>query len=408
MSNASSFTKRLTELFADKKRRKFLLFLVPLVLGVFWVGSNFLASENDGPAIRSAKVKRGPLTIKIIESGELRAQDQVTISAISDKQILWLVPEGKWVQKGDTLIKFESTKYEIARGEMESMILMASAAHSKAEGDLEAQRLRENAARKNFETLLPLAKKGFITEGDIEKARLEFIEARAQTRSLEADAEATKIKVTRAQQAYAQQERKLRLSVVLAPREGLVVYAVSGDEENRKKISVGMTPLEGMDLIYLPDVSSMLVDLQVSEVDLAKLQVGLPAEIRLDAYPDVVYKGQIKIIADLAKRKLNLMTGKASGAKIFDVTLSILERDLRLKPGLTATADIILNQYDDVLHIPVESIFFDAEKQPFVYLKQGGKTTPRHVVIGESNDHYVVIKEGVQEGDEVLLRRPKA
>lgn len=408
MSNASSFSKQLAELFADKKRRKIILFLLPLVLGVFWVGSNFLASESDGPALRSAKVKRGPLTIKLIESGELRAQDQVTISAISDKQILWLVPEGKWAQKGDTLIKFESNKYEIARGEMESVILMASAAHSRAEGELEAQKLRENAVRKNFETLLPLAKKGFITEGDLEKARLTFIEAKSRTRSLEGDVQATGIRVTRAQQAYAQQERKLRQSVVLAPREGLVVYAVTGDEENRKKIAVGMTPLEGMDLIYLPDVSSMLVDLQVSEVDLAKLQIGLPAEIRLDAYPDAVFKGQIKMIADLAKRKLNLMTGKASGAKIFDVTLSVLERDLRLKPGLTATADIVLNQHADVLHIPVESIFFDAEKQPLVYLKQGGKTTPRHVVIGESNDRYVVIKEGLQEGDEVLLGRPKA
>ena len=408
MSNAANFSKQLLELFADKKRRKMLLYLAPLLIGVFWVGSNFLASESAGPAVRSVKVKRGPLTIKIIESGELRARDQATISAVTDKQILWLVPEGKWVQKGDTLIKFESTKYEIARGEIESAVLMADAAHSKTLGDLEAQKLRENAIRKNFESLLPLAKKGFITEGDVEKARLTFIEAKSTTRSLEGAVEATKAKFFRTEQAYAQQIRKLRLSVVLAPRAGLVVYAVSGDEENRKKISVGMTPLEGMDLIYLPDVSSMLVDIQVSEVDLAKLQIGLPAEIRLDAYPDAVFKGEIKTIADLAKRKLNLMTGKASGAKIFDVTLSVRERDLRLKPGLTATADIIVNQHDNVLHIPVESVFFDAQKQPFVYLKQGGKTTPRHVVIGESNDRYVVIKEGLQEGDEVLQGRPHA
>jgi len=408
MNNASNFSRKLTKFLADKNRRKLLMFLAPLVLVVFWVGSNFLASESDGPKVSSAKVKRGPITIKIIESGELRAQDQVTISAITDKQILWLVPEGKWVEKGDTLIKFESTKYEIARGEVESMVLLANAALAKATSDLEGQKLQESAVQKNFETLLSLAKKGFITEGDIEKARLGFIETKARTRALEGAVDAAKANVRRAGQAFAQQDRKLRLSVMFAPREGLVVYATSGDEENRKKISVGMTPLEGMDLIYLPDVSSMLVDIQVSEVDVAKLKVGLPAEIRLDAYPDAVFKGEIKVIADLAKRKLNLMTGKASGAKIFDVTLSVLERDLRLKPGLTATADIIVHEYDNALYIPVQSVFFDAERQPFVYVRQGGKAAPRTISIGESNERFVVIKEGLQEGEEVLQGRPKA
>jgi len=407
MNNASNFSRKLAEFLADKNRRKLLMFLAPLVIVVFWVGSNFLASESDSPKVSSAKVKRGPLTIKIIESGELRAQDQVTISAITDKQILWLVPEGKWVEKGDTLIKFESTKYEIARGEVESLVLLADAALTRTTSDLESQKLRESAVQKNFETLLALAKKGFITEGDIEKARLGFIETKARTRALTGAVDAAKANVRRAGQAFAQQNRKLRLSVVFAPRDGLVVYAVSGDEENRKKISVGMTPLEGMDLIYLPDVSSMLVDIQVSEVDVAKLQVDLPAEIRLDAYPEAVFKGEIKVIADLAKRKLNLMTGKASGAKIFDVTLSVLERDLRLKPGLTATADIIVNEYDNALYIPVESVFFDAQRQPFVYVRQGGKVASRTISIGASNERFVVIKEGLQEGEEVLLGRPK-
>ncbi len=407
MPQASNFSQRLAELFADKKRRKLLLFLAPLVIGVFWVGSNFLASADEGAATKSVKVKRGPVTIKIIESGELRAQDQVTISAVTDKQILWLAPEGKWVQKGDTLVRFESTKYEIALDEIQSMVMLANAGYTRATNELEAQQMQESAAKKNFETISSLAKKGFITDGDVEKARLGFIESKSRTRALEGAVRAAQANVARAQQAYAQQSRKLRMSVILAPRDGLVVYATAGDEEHRKKISVGMTPLEGTDLIYLPDVSSMLVDLQVSEVDLAKLRLGLPAEIRLDAYPDTVFKGEITMIADLAKRKLNLMTGKASGAKVFDVTLRVHESDLRLKPGLTATADIVLNQYDDVLYVPVESIFFDADKKPLVYLRQGSKTTPRHVSIGESNDRYVVIKDGLQEGDEILQGRPK-
>lgn len=406
----NDFFKKMTQLLANKNRpaKVGLMVLVPVAIVLFWLGSNFLASENTGTVLRSAKVKRGPMTIKLIESGELRAQDQVTISAVTDKRILWLVPEGKWVEKGDTLIRYESEKYEIARGEGESALLFAEAGLAKAVSDLEAQQMRENALRKSYEQLPVLVKKGFIMEYELDRARLAYIEAKSTTRSLEAALEAARAKVRRAEQAYAQQNRKLREGVVFAPRAGLVVYATFGDGEIRRKITVGMTPLEGMDLLYLPNVSSMLVDIQVSEVDLEKLKIGLPAEVRVDAYPEVVFKGEIKYIADLAKRKLNFMTGKASGAKIFEVTLHVHDRDLRLKPGLTATLDIILNEYANALYIPVDGIFFDGEGKTFVYAKTPGKITARPISIGESNDRFVIIKEGLQEGDEILLSRPSA
>jgi HlyD family secretion protein len=407
MSLFSHFFREAEKFLAAADRRKLAMMVAPFAIVVFWAGSNFWASEDDSQEIRHAKVKRGPVTIKIVESGELRAQDQVTISAVTDKRILWLVPEGKWVEEGDTLVRFESEKYEIARGEGQSEVLLAKADLAKALSELEAQQRQEDAVRKNYEILPPLAQKGFIMEYEVEEARLKYVEAKSNTRALQAMVQAARAKVARTEQALGQQERKLRQGVALAPRAGLVVYAIVGDEENRRKIAVGMTPLEGMDLLYLPDVSSMLVDIQVSEVDLARLKVGLPVEVRLDAYPDEVFKGEIQTIADLAKPKFNLMTGKFGGAKIFDVTIRVLERDLRLKPGLTATVDIIAHEYDDALYIPIEGVFLDDQSQPFVYVKQRGKITPRPVVIGDSNERIVVIEEGLQEDEEILLGRPE-
>jgi RND family efflux transporter MFP subunit len=407
MSKSSHFFHEAEKFLAAANRRKMAMIVAPVAIVIFWVGSNFLASEDDGLEIRRAKVKRGPIAIKIVESGELRAQDQATVSAVGDKQIRWLVPEGKWVEEGDTLVRFESEKYEIARGEGQSDVLLAKADLAKALSELEAQQMQEGLIRKNYEILPPLAKKGFIMEYEVEEARLKYIEAKSKTRSLQAAAQAARANVVRAERALGQRERKLRQGAALAPRAGLVVYATFGDEENRKKIGVGMTPLEGMDLLYLPDVSSMLVDIQVSEVDLARLKAGLPVEIRLDAYPDDVFKGEIQTISDLAKPKFNLMTGKFGGAKIFDVTIRMLERDLRLKPGLTATADIIAHEYEDALYIPIEGVFLDDQSQPFVYVKQRGKITPRPVVIGDSNERIVVIEEGLQEDEEILLGRPE-
>ncbi len=397
--------KKIFEMFANGNRRKALMIIAPAII-VLFVGSSMLVSDTEDSSIPTTKVRRGDVTIKITESGELRASDQVTISAVTDKQILWLVPEGQWVEEGDTLIKFESEKYLISRGEAESSLLIAKSDLVRAQSDLEGQLAKEEAARKNFEALPELAKKGFIQESEVEQTRLAYMEIKSRTRALQAGVDAARANVERTERAVAQQERKLRQGVVLAPRAGLVVYALTGDAENQKKISVGMIPFEGMDLMYLPDISSMMVDTEISEVDLAKTQIGQPVEIRLDAYPEVVFKGEVSYLADLAKRKISRITGKATGAKVFDLTVKVLDQDRRLKPGLTATLDIIVNQHMNALYIPLEAVFLDEQDQTVVYVKSGGKIKARAIKIVESNDRVAIVQEGLQEGDDVLLGRP--
>ena len=391
---------------ADRTRRKAFFVIAPVTVVLFLWGSTLLVSESDDSGIPTTKVKRGNVTIKITEAGELRAQDQVTISAITDKQILWLVPEGKWVEEGDTLIIFESEKYLISRGEAESSLLVSESDLIRAQSDLEAQSAKEEAARKNYESLPSLAKRGFIQESEVEQARLAHMELKSKTKSMQASVSAARANVERTERAVAQQERKLRQGVVLAPRAGLVVYALTGDAENPKKIMVGMVPFEGMDLMYLPDVSSMMVDTEISEVDLSKASLGQSVEIRLDAYPDVLFKGEVDFIADLAKRKISRITGKATGAKVFDLTIRVIDQDRRLKPGLTATLDILVGQHENVLFIPLEAVFVDEQDQTIVYVNNKGKVVSRSVTILESNDRVAVVKEGLQEGDEVLLGRP--
>jgi len=390
----------------DSSRRKVLISAGLGVVLLIFLSSSFLVSETDDTTIPFTTVKKGHVTIKVSETGELRAEDQVVISAATDKQILWLVPEGTWVEEGDTLIKFESEKYLLSKGEAESGVMGAKADLIRAESDLEAMQAREEAAKKNLEALPELVKKGFIQQSEVEQAQLTYMEMRSKNRSLRASVTAAEANVSRAERGLEQQERKLRQGVVFAPRPGLVVYAVTGDIENQKKITIGMTPFEGQELMYLPDVSSMMVDTEISEVDLARAKIGLPVELRLDAYSDAMFKGEVAYIADLAKRRISRITGKATGAKVFDVTIRVLDQDKRLKPGLTATLDIIVDQFEGSLSIPLEAVFLDDQDQTIAYLKTGGRIEIRRIAIVESNDRVAVVKEGLQEGDVVLLGRP--
>lgn len=387
-------------------RRKTVVGIALGAMLLIFLSSSFLVSETDDTTIPSAPVKKGHVTIKVSETGELRAEDQVVISAVTDKQILWLVPEGTWVEEGDTLIKFESEKYILSRGEAESGVMAAKADLIRAQSDAEAMEAREQAAKKNVEALPELVKKGFIQESEVEQAQLAYMELRSKNRSLRASIAAAEANVSRAARGLEQQERKLRQGVVFAPRPGLVVYAMTGDIENQKKIAVGMTPFEGQELMYLPDVSSMMVDTEISEVDLSRVKIGLPVELRLDAYSDAVFKGEVIYIADLAKRKISRITGKATAAKVFDVTIKVVEQDKRLKPGLTATLDIIVDQFEASLAIPLEAVFVDDQDQTIAYVKNGGKIEIRRIALMESNDRVAVVKEGLQEGEIVLLGRP--
>jgi HlyD family secretion protein len=392
---------------ANKNRRKTTIIVLPAFIFILFIGNTLLVSDKDSGNIPTTKVKSGQIAIKITETGDLRAQDQVTLSAINDKQIIWMAPEGQWVQAGDTLIMYASEKYVISSGEAHSGHLVAKADLVKAFSDLEAQKTKEEAARKSYESLPELAKKGFVMESEVEQARLAHVELKSRTAAYQAAVDAARANVERAERSLAQEQRKLREGVTMAPQSGLVVYATYGDAESQKRVEVGMTPFEGMDLMYLPDISSMRVDTEISEVDLSRVKSGLPVEIRLDAYPDAVFKGEVHTIADLARRKISRVTGKVTGAKVFSVTIKVLDRDVRLKPGLSATVEIIVNEYDNALYLPLEAVFVDEQDQNIVYLKQktGGIET-RPVVIIESNDRVAVIKEGLQEGDEVLLGRP--
>jgi multidrug efflux pump subunit AcrA (membrane-fusion protein) len=119
--------------------------LLVLVIGA-------IGRVSAGGRIPTTRVRRGPVTIKVTESGELRARDQVTVSAINDKQILWLCPEGKYVHAGDTLVVFESAKYVISSDEAHSSLLVARAELEQAQSNLEAQRSKEEAARQRYES----------------------------------------------------------------------------------------------------------------------------------------------------------------------------------------------------------------------------------------------------------------
>jgi RND family efflux transporter MFP subunit len=366
--------------------------LCAAALAVLWPSSSL-------EQIPTAQVARGNVRITVVESGELRAEHQATISAPTDKQIIWLVPEGTRVKKGDLLVEFESQKYEIAKSAAESALAVARADLRKAMGELQAQRASEQGARLEYASLPDLAERGFVTRNELEAARLTYEEVKAST-----TAEAN---VQRAEREVQQQDRKLQAGQVRASRDGVVVYANTGDPGSPHKVTVGMTPFEGMELMYLPDTSSMRVDAEISEFDLAKISVGSSAALRLDAYPDTVFRGEVSSIASLARQKISRVSGQPIGVKVFDVSVKVLDEDERLKPGLTTSVEILVNENADVLYVPVAGIFVDELDRTIVYVRTEDGAVTQPVELGGSTDRVAIVLAGLEEGEQILLSPPE-
>jgi RND family efflux transporter MFP subunit len=387
-------------------RSGLLIAALALALALALLGVGLRARAPDESQVPTARVQRGPVRITVTETGELRAASQATVSAPTDKTIVWLAPEGARVKQGDVLVRFESRKYEISTQAAESTLAVARADLRGAESDLAAQKAAEEKAYLDYQSLPELEKKGFITKNELEAARLAYEEVRAQTRSFAAQIEAAQAHVGRAEEDVKEQERKLAEVVMRAPRDGVVVYATHGDASSPRKISVGMLPFEGMDLMYLPDPTSMTAEMQVSEYDMAKVRVGSPVELRLEAHPELAFAGRVTRVSSLAREKISRATGKPTGLKVFDVSVEVLDQDERLRPGLTAVLEVVVSEHPDAIYVPVAAVFVDELDRLVAYRRGEAAFEQTPLELAGSTERVAIVTSGLAEGDEVALVRP--
>lgn len=246
---------------------------------------------------------------------------------------------------------------------------------------------------------------------ELQKARIKLAQAESavasaksaagpQREALQAAIEKERANVERAKNLIAKAEAELAKTQLRAPEAGLVVYSKTGDGAER--LRPGMLAFAGQNLVELPDMSTMVVDTEINEVDIRKVKIGAPVELQLDAYPGSVFRGNVLQIGTLARLRPTRPGMPASTAKVFDVTVKIAERDDRLKPGLTSTVDIIVERAKDVIAVPLSAVA-SQKGEAFVWVWKNGQAERRPVVLGSSNDTTVIVKEGVQVGEWIRL-----
>ena len=193
----------------------------------------------------------------------------------------------------------------------------------------------------------------------------------------------------------------LEKTVIKAPIPGMVVLRESSFGSIQRKPRVGDRVWHNMPLLYLPNIEHMQVKTRIREVDLHKIKVGMPASVRVQAYPKLLLKGRVNAIGVLATSRPEL----SEQEKHFEVTVGIDDTDQRLRPGMTANVRIECFQARNSLTVPVQGVFIeDGRQYCFVDIKSSFEK--REVRVGRSNSQFAEIVWGLKPAEEVALSRP--
>jgi RND family efflux transporter MFP subunit len=195
--------------------------------------------------------------------------------------------------------------------------------------------------------------------------------------------------------------KQLEFAVVKAPEDGILVYAQARVWDPNSRIQIGGMVSFQQPLFHLPELDRMQVKVRVHESKVKKLKVDQKAEIRVEAYQNKVMHGTVKSVATLADSEYAWRRG---GVKEYEtiVTIDDLPSDAALKPGMTAEVSIKVNHFSDVIRVPVQAIT-EIEGQHFAYVVGPAGVERREVTVGESNEKYVQIATGMEEGERVSL-----
>ena len=243
-------------------------------------------------------------------------------------------------------------------------------------------------------------------EAKLDQATVEQQRTIQKSNTLVESAEGTVLR--RTEGLKAQQERlvlykeQLAKSEMRAPQDGLVIYARSSSRYNDTYIKEGALIRKGYSVIDLPDISELMAVVQVHESFVRHIKTGQKAVVRIDSLPDREFQGVVRHVAptpDARRKYYENISVYYTHVWIQDENSQLPED---LKPGVSAKAEIIVAELNDVMMVPVQSVT-TYKGQKVIQVKRGENVVVVPVKTGQFNNRFIEIKDGLKEGDQVSL-----
>src|SRR5687767_9866394 len=415
---------------ADRPKRSRKKLIIILAIAVVIVGA-FVAmaasKKREKPIpITTDKAFRTNITQLVTATGKIQPEVEVKIAPEVSGEIIEIpVKEGQVVQRGQLLLRIKPDTY---RAQVESQMAALNGARSAS--------VRNRAELEKVETdyrrIQKLFDSGLTSASDLNAAKTAYDGAKAAL-------ESARFQIQQAEGALRQINESLSKTVIYAPAAGTISSLTSRLGER----VVGTSQFAGTEVMRIADLDHMEARVNVNENDAVDVKVGDNARIMIDAYQDREVRGVVREIASTA---LTRNAGTQEEVTNFEVTISIPDRSLRLRPGMSATADIETATVRNVVAVPIQSVTVrstesklspeeqerqrvkqaaqersdnraditneQADKQKasaerlklqrVVFVKEGDKVRQQKVDTGIADNTFIEIRTGLKPGDEVV------
>jgi HlyD family secretion protein len=324
-----------------------------------------------------------------------------------------LMPSGTHVVTGQVLVEFDRQNQLKAATDKRSEYRDLEEQIRKKHAEQEQTRAKDEtelvvAANAVENAGLEIKKNVYLGRIDQEKNELRLEEALAKQKQLkttfdlkrraeQAELRILEIQRDRAYKAMKSSEDNATRMVVTSPISGMVVLRMVWRPSQQVEIQEGEEARPGMPIMQVVDPAAMLVRVKVNQADVHILRVGQPAQISLDAYPELKFHGRVEQVAPVGTT--SMLTARVRN---FVAIVSIQGSHPKLLPDLSAAVDVELERKDNVIVVPRDAIV--REKDTFtVRVLDGDRARTRAVTLGAMNDYEVIVASGLEPG--VMVRR---
>lgn len=246
-------------------------------------------------------------------------------------------------------------------------------------------------------------------ESSVRKATRALARTKFQNKSIIRQVETEIVQRTRerdrATNRLAELNFQISKSKIFAPTNGVILYASTVQMRRRfwmRPLAVGENAVQRQELIYIPLNDGMIVELMVPEASLNKIENDMPANVKVDAFPDKVFHGKltkIGILPDGQSASLN------PDLKMYKCELECDFSGVAIRPGMSCDIELVKHAYDNVLYCPIQCVT-RIDGVPCVYVQDGKEWKPRPVETGLDNNRMIHIVKGVKKGDVVMMAPP--
>ncbi|MCX6326127.1 MAG: efflux RND transporter periplasmic adaptor subunit [Bacteroidia bacterium] len=329
-----------------------------------------------------------------------------------DLKIQDIVPEGTIVNEGDYIAQLDRSSYDnTLKDELDNLTTRQTNVDMKLlDTAVVLTNMRDDIKNQTYvveEAAINLEQSKFEPPATIRKAETSLDKAK---RTLEqkkrsyalsvaqnmTDLEHQKIHLSRQSRLVNDLQDFLAKFTITAPSSGMVIYKKERNGVKRKAGS-SVNPFDRV-IATLPDLSSMISKVYVNEIEISKVKAGQKVNIKVDAFPEKAFNGTVFSIANIGEQLPN------SDSKMFEVQVKVDGSDPSLRPTMTTGNKIIIQTFNDAVFIPTECVQTGADSIPFVYEKN---RTKQVVILGESNEKNVIVKQGLEPGTTIYLTQPE-